>query len=227
MRRGRRAAGAADRRLVDARQRTDLRDERPGRGRLGPVRLQLLGREVPPVRQGRARARAAGRGPGRPSLRRADDPGGWVVLRGRRGHAAHDGGVPSESEPEPRPVAGADRDRPARSPGGGRDRVAAARDGRRPRHRRAHRRRGADRATRDRDVAAAQGVWGPGRAARGRERRTLGVGGGCARPLAGGARGPGDRGRRGGGLRAGGHPVPELLPGERRRSRADRRHSAG
>jgi glycine/D-amino acid oxidase-like deaminating enzyme len=47
--------------------------------------------------------------------------------------------------------------------------VAAARDGGRPRHRRAHRRRGADRATRDRDVAPAQGVRGPGRAARGRE----------------------------------------------------------
>ncbi len=168
MRRRRRDPPAADRRLVDARQRPDLRS-RPGRRRgPRPLPLQLVGREVPPVRPGRGRAAAHRRAPGHASVRGAVRAGGRVVLRGRRGNADHHRAVPAEPESQPDVVEGADRGGTPRLPRGRDDRVARRRAVRRPGHRRARRRR--------RPVRRA----GAGRA-----------------PVAGGSRRPRPRGREG------------------------------
>ena len=109
---------APDRRLVDARQRADLRDRRERRRRPRALPVQLVGQQVPPVRSRRRGPEAHRLSPGDAPLRGADGPGGRVVLRGRRGHAPHHRTVPPASQPEPGHDARADRAHVGRVPGG-------------------------------------------------------------------------------------------------------------
>ena len=104
--------GAADRRLVAARQRADLRarSRRAPRGRGLP--LQRLGRQVPalgPRRRDLARCcSSTSASPRFESRRRAR---GRLDHRRRRGHADHHRAVPAAPQPQPGARPGADRAR--------------------------------------------------------------------------------------------------------------------
>ncbi len=171
LRRSRRA-GAADRRRVDPRQRPDLPGRRRRRGRAGPAPLQLLGREVPPVRRRRAAARSASR-PLQAMRRyesRAGD-GGRRLQRRRRGHADHDRVGRAQPQPQPRLDARAVRARAARGDRRGARRLARARARRGPRHRRPLRQRRPVRRSRPRDRPGRARPLEPQLGAAARERR--------------------------------------------------------
>ena len=89
------------RRLLDPRQRPDLRARRRRQGRDGALRLRRLGRALHALRQGRAGARCHRRGLGRAALRGAVRARGRRLQHRRRGHAAHDRAVPA-AQPQPR-----------------------------------------------------------------------------------------------------------------------------
>ena len=140
VRRGCRDPADPDRRLVDAGQRTDLRDgcERRRRPRALPV--QLVGQQVPPVRSRRGGPEAHRLAPGDAPVRGADGPGRRIVLRGRRGHAPHHRTVPPASQPEPGHDPRADRAHAGRVPRGRPGDLARTGASAGPRHRRSHRR---------------------------------------------------------------------------------------
>ena len=134
--RGRRVA---HRRLVAARQWAHL-PHAPGRhARHERLHLQLLGREVPALRQRRRHRPSAGRALRRGALRRPDGPRGGRHHRRRRGHADHDGELPAAPFAQPRPDQGRDdpgaQGLPRRQEGHLAHLRAGARRG--PRHRRA------------------------------------------------------------------------------------------
>ncbi len=112
-RRGRRVA---DRRLVDARHGRDRRRRRRPTGRRR-LRLQLVGREVPPLRRGRTVRRAdVRRARPRTHRRRAVRARRRRDHRRRRRNARHDRAVPAEPEPQPDDDARR-RSRPSCGPG--------------------------------------------------------------------------------------------------------------
>ena len=130
-------------------------DARGGRAR--PLRVQLVGREVPALRRRRTSAGAAGLALRRPPVPGAVRPRGRVVLRRRRGHPGDHGAMPPASEPEPVDVSRGDRGGPPGVPRRRRRDLAPARARRGPRHRRAHRRAGAVRPAGRRDAGGRLG----------------------------------------------------------------------
>ena len=110
-----------DRRLLDARRGADVRRRRPRRPARRRLALQRLGRArgrpLLPLAPRRARRPEGARDRADRPLPGADRARGRLDPRRRRGHGAHDRGVPAEPQPQPRRSRASRSSAPARLPG--------------------------------------------------------------------------------------------------------------